>query len=244
MLWYFYHRQLDMSFLLGEQDAASLCIAPFGTGRRRQQISGRRLLDDDNEQKGGGDRHYLEQSPSPETTPDAPKSDPPPLVLTPQSDLELLSKLKPIYTMATTGKMRKAISMWLTNRSQTAPERRELSIWNLSVFDSFHDLGIPDAFVAGYDDFVISYQTATKSMTIKERDRAWKVAELSIQKCFLHPRLGNLRLRSFMAVLSGKTHGSAPPSTRSSRAPSAASPPLGPKPSKPVPLPPSKAVLH
>merc|ERR1719242_2393331 len=121
MLWYFHHRQLDLSFLLGEQDAASLCIAPFGTGRRRRQISGRKLLglDDDNEHKGG-DRHYLEQSPSPETTPDPPTLDPPLLVLEPQSDLELLSRLKPIYTMATTGKMKKAVSMWLTNRKQTA----------------------------------------------------------------------------------------------------------------------------
>lgn len=142
--------------------------------------------------------------------------------------------------------MKKAIAMWLTNRSQTAPERREQSIWNLSVFESFHDLGIPDAFGPGrYDQFVEQYNSATKKMTVKERDRAWTEPALSIQKCFDHPRLGNVRLQSLVGVLSGKKDESLPPSQRSSRAPSAAtSSPLGPKPTNPVPVPPSKAVMH
>jgi len=233
MLWYFYHRQLDLSFMLGDQDAASLTVHSFGgVALRRPQISS-------DEQKTSG------HQPSPEPTPEPPNEAlPPPIVLEPQSDIELISKLKPIYTMATTGKMGKAIAMWLTNRSQTAPQRRELSVWNLSVFDSFHDLGIPenrDAFVSE-DEFVDRYKTATKSMTIKERDRAWNDPALSIQKCFEHPRLGNARLQSLKPVLSGKAE-SLPPSQRSSRAPSAAGP-LGPKPSNPVPLPPSKEAMQ
>lgn len=243
MLWYFSQRGLDMSFMLGEQDANSLNIRPFGGGKRQQTTSGRKLLYEDFEQKDDPN-----VSPSPEATPEPPEM-PPPMVLEPQSDLELLSKLRPIYEMATAAtadKMKKAIAMWLTNRSQTAPERREQSIWNLSVFECFHDLGIPDAFGAGrYDEFVSQYNSATKKMTIKERDRAWNEPALSIQKCFGHPRLGNLRLRSLMPVLSGQTDDSQPPSQRSSRAPSAATgSPLGPKPQNPVPVPPSKAVLH
>jgi len=242
MLWYFHHRQLDLSFLLGEQDAAALNISPFGAAKRLQLQSQNSLMGLEEEHKG-----------SPELTPEfvgSKDTSPPPIVLEPQSDIELLSKLQPIWTAATTGKMGKAIAMWLTNRSQTPVERREMSMWNLSVFASFHDLGIPatfegnkETFVSGYDEFVEQYNAATKSMgTIKERDRAWAEPALSIQQCFGHPIIGNLRLRSLVSVLSGQSETLAP-SQRSSRAPSATDPslsPLGPKPKMPVPVPPSK----
>lgn len=94
MLWYFYHRQLDMSFMLGEQDANSLSIRPIGGAQQRRAMSGRKLLYSDFEQKDDPNI-----SPSPEPTPDPPEL-PPPMVLEPQSDLELLGKLKPIYELA------------------------------------------------------------------------------------------------------------------------------------------------
>jgi len=176
MLWYFYNRGLDLSFLLGEHDASALGIKAFNHLNENAQ---RRLE--------------------------------------PKSDDELLEKLQPIYEKASERKLREAISAWLMNRSQTPSEKRDLSIWNLSVFDSFHDLGIPSKF-DNYESFINEFKNACRIVRPKMKDRAWDEAALSIQICFKHPRISNPRLQLLTPRLSGK--------------------PL--RPNVPVPVPPSK----
>merc|ERR1711933_384090 len=189
MIWYFNNRRLDLSFLLGEHDALSLEVNPFNTKRNIENTE-KESKDNENEEE---------------------------IILEPKSDEELLNKLKPIYLKATTKKIREAISEWLLNRSQTPSEQRELSIWNLSVFDSFHDLGIPSKYKT-YDLFVKEFKNASRNIRPKIRDRAWDDPSLAIQACFKHPRISNQRLQKMANKLSGKA----------------------PRPHSPVPLPPAK----
>eukprot|EP01083_Nonionella_stella_P278058 945450_1 len=164
MIWYFYNRQLDLSFLLGEGDNNSLEILPFG--KRTIQ----------NEKNN---------------------------ILQPKSDDELFEKLKPIYLAATNNKLREAISEWLLNRSQTPSDMRTKSIWNLSVFDSFHDLNIPNAYKT-YDLFIKEFKNACRNIRPKIRDRAWDDPSLAIQLSFKHPRISNQRLQNITYKLTGK----------------------------------------
>eukprot|EP00485_Elphidium_margaritaceum_P012711 CAMPEP_0202709912 /NCGR_PEP_ID=MMETSP1385-20130828/21964_1 /ASSEMBLY_ACC=CAM_ASM_000861 /TAXON_ID=933848 /ORGANISM="Elphidium margaritaceum" /LENGTH=1545 /DNA_ID=CAMNT_0049369297 /DNA_START=38 /DNA_END=4675 /DNA_ORIENTATION=- len=177
MIWYFYHRQLDLSFLLGYNDAAQLQIKPMSSP------------------SGGKDKDALE----------------------PTSDDELLAKLQPIYNKATNNQMREAISEWLVHRSQTPAEQRERSIWNLSVFDSFHDLQVAVRYDS-YDAFISAFKNACRSIRPKIKDRAWQDPALAIQHCFKHPRISNRRLQQMTLKLTGKPQ----------------------RPQQPVPLPPSK----
>eukprot|EP01083_Nonionella_stella_P099059 278591_1 len=176
MIWYFYHRHFDLSFLLGEHDANALNLTIIRNEENAKRLS-------------------------------------------PQSDDELLIKLKPIYAKATSNppQMRDAISDWLLNRSQTDSAIRNNSIWNLSVFDSFHDLAIPDSFKT-YDAFVREFKNVCRILRPKIRDRAWDDPSLAIQKAFQHPRISNARLQQMAKQLSGK--------------------PL--RPNVPVPVPPAK----
>ena len=191
MIWYFSNRKFDLSFLLGEHDAESVQIEPFSNINK----------DDDKEQDQEQQEAQEEEL----------------IILEPKSDEELLLKLKPIYEKATNNKIREAISEWLLNRSQTPSEKRELSIWNLSVFDSFHDLGIPLKFKS-YQLFIKEFKNACRNIRPKIRDRAWDDPSLAIQTCFKHPRISNQRLQQMTQKLSGK--------------------PL--RPNIPVPIPPSK----
>ena len=131
---------------------------------------------------------------------------------------ELYLLLKPIYTQATNGKMKNAILEWIKNRRELPKINRTNSIWTLSVFDSFHDLGIPDTFNT-YDNFVSKYKKACQQIKPRMNDRVWSEPALAIQKCFNHPRKSNVRLSKIGSKLR---------KTRKSR------------PNTPVPSPPSK----
>jgi len=186
MIWYFTHRSLDLAFLLGEADAQSLRIRPFPFGDYG-----------DDEVKMDAEKESEAKSETDENNSSAEK------VLEPSSDEVLLAKLRPIYMKATSAQMAKAISEWLLNRSQTPVEKREMSVWNLGVFESFHDLGVPKKF-ASYEAFVSEFKDACKNIRPKMRDRAWDEPSLAIQACFKHPRLGCQRLRALTPQLSGK----------------------------------------
>jgi len=185
MIWYFYNRNLNLSFLLGEHDYNSLKIKPFDTGT------------------GTNDSSVA-------------------IELLPISDNELINKLKSIYNKAIYKKLPEAIAEWLLLRRKTPAEKRELYIWNLSIFDSFHDLGIPSKYPT-YDLFVKNYKKSCANInSLKMRDRAWSEPSLAVQITFKHPRISNLRLVKLQTVLSGKPQ----------------------RPNVPVPIPPNKQLLQ
>jgi len=105
----------------------------------------------------------------------------------PENDGDLIDILQPIVEQAITGKLTEAIMAWLKLRSETPLKYREMSIWEVSIFDAFNELEISAAFNT-HEQYIEKFRSVSHNLRPKLQDRAPINEVIAFQKIFQHQR--------------------------------------------------------